>query len=282
MSSARKLVTPIQPWQLDLKSIAGSQINDQCIGLGEGLPPEQILAYAVDHNVKHILQPKGFEFDKEVRSANVLITDPDAFRNFPIASILAPEDLSPISERALTEVDEKFHSSGEKRGILEAILKAMESKGLSQTLIEDVISVADEMFTNAVFNAPFVDIATQVNPGMNRHSTEVRFDAGKYARMFLAHDETRLVIGVEDPFGSLSLPRYLNKIKETYLRGPAATMNFGPGGAGLGSYIIFNAGSSLYFGVWPGRATTLCCVIPLGMSYRNRVQLPKHLHWIQR
>lgn len=281
LKSARKLQTPVQAWQLDLKSAGLSQINDQCIGVADGLTPEQILTLAVDHNVKHVLQTTGYEFDKEVRSANVLIAHPEGFREFPIASILAPEDLSPISERALTEVDEKFHSSGEKRGILEAMLKAMESKGLSQTLIEDVISVADEMFTNAVFNAPFVDATTQINPGVNRHSTEVRFEAGKYARLFLAHDESRLIIGVEDPFGSLNLPRYLAKIKETYLRGPAATMNFGPGGAGLGSYIIFNAGSSLYFGVWPGSATTLCCVIPLGMSYRKRVQLPKHLHWIQ-
>ncbi|MBX3020761.1 MAG: hypothetical protein KF799_03730 [Bdellovibrionales bacterium] len=281
MTSARKL-NPSPSWTLDLKNPKGSKVDAQCIGLGDGLQPEQVIDHALTLGLQHVLQEKGFEFEKEMRSANVLIQSPESFRNFPIASILAPEDLSRVSEEALTEVDERFHSSGEKRGILEAVTKSMESKGLSQTMVEDVLSVADELFTNAVFNAPFVDMKTQVNPGVNRHDTEVRFEGDKYGRLFLAHDESRLVIGVEDPFGSLNLRRYMSKIKDTYLRGPGATMNFGPGGAGLGSYIIFNAGSSLYFGVWPGSATILCCVIPLGMSYRKRVQLPKHLHWIQR
>lgn len=163
---------------------------------------------------------------------------------------------------------------------MEGVTKPMESKGLSQTLIEDVVCVADELFTNAVYNAPFVDKRTHLNPGISRSEMEIHLEADKPVRLFLAHDESRMVLGCKDPFGTLNLVKYFNTIKATYLRGPAATMNFGPGGAGLGSYLIFNAGSSLYFGVSPGNVTIICCVIPLGMSYRKRAEMPKHLHWI--
>lgn len=281
MTGARKLATPVAR-TLDLTGDFAGQIDSHCIGLTQGLLPEAVLKTAMEHNLKHVVQRDGFEHEKEVRSATALIASPETFLQYPIASILSPDDLSPVSEKSLTQVEERFLSSEQKRGILESLTKAMESKALSQTLIEDVILVADEMFTNAVYNAPFVDLVTQVNPGVNRRDTKVNFEDGKTGRLFLAHDDSRLLVGVEDPFGSLNLVRWLTKIRETYLKGAAATMNFGPGGAGLGSYIIFNAGSSLYFGVWPGRATVLCCVIPLGMSYRKRVQLPKHLHWIQR
>jgi hypothetical protein len=99
--------------------------------------------------------------------------------------------------------------------------------------------------------------------------------------LFLAHDESRLMVGCTDPYGSLGIARYLSKVKATYALGAAATMDFGSGGAGIGSYIIFNTGASLYIGVKPGQSTVICCVLPLGMSNRKRAALSKHLHWIQ-
>jgi hypothetical protein len=281
VSTAQKLSRPVA-WNLDLSGAPASKVDGQCIAVGDNLPPQTLLGYATDYEIMHICQKQGFNFDREIASSTELVASPEAFKEFPIASVLTPEDLSQVSERALTCVDERFDGSHAKRDLIEKVTKALQAKGLSQTMIDDVLSVTDEMFTNAVFNAPFVDPVTQANPGVDRHATQVKFDAGKQARIFLAHDESRLLVGCEDPFGSLNLLRYLKKIKDTYERGPGATMNFGSGGAGLGSYIIFNAGSSLYFGVWPGCATMLCCVIPMGMSYRKRIQLPKHLHWIQR
>lgn len=280
MTSSRKLA-PNQSWQLDLAGQIPAGIDAQCIGLAEALTPENVLRFATDNQLKHVCQKQGFEYARELESANAIVNGPDCFRQLPGATILTPYDLTPTSESKLMSVNAFFDGSDHKRDVLELVTREMNLRAHSQTLVEDVISVADELFTNAVYNAPFVDLVTQVNPGISRHDTQVRFESGKRARLFLAEDQTRLVIGCEDPFGSLNLNRWLGKIKDTYVRGPAATMNFGPGGAGLGSYIIFNAGSSLYFGVWPGQATVLACVIPLRMSLRKRTLLPKHLHWIQ-
>jgi len=252
------------------------------IGLSTGLAPQDVLRFATDHGFSHVCQKDGFQYDRELKSAENLVAAPELFFESPMASILSPNEITVAKEQALICLDYFFDSSSQKRGMLEAVGKYLESKGLSQTLIEDVSAVADEFITNAIYNAPFIDPHTNVNPGLNRLDTEIKLKGGKAGRLMMAHDEQQLVIGCEDPYGSLNLEYYLNKIRTTYLRGPAATMNFGAGGAGLGSYIIFNAGSSLYFGVKASHVTLLCCAIPLKMSYKKRVQLPKHLHVIQR
>jgi hypothetical protein len=252
------------------------------VGLSSGLCPEAVLHLATDLGFMHVCQKDGHEYSKDLSSANSLVGREDNLLLFPVASILSPEKLSLEEERRVLRVDYSFDCAVQKRELLNELTKASHTMMLSQTLIDDVIAVADEMFTNAVYNAPFVDVNTQKNLGMDRKKQDVRMDPGKKGRLFLAQDDTRLLVGCTDPYGSLDLKRYLNKINATYSRGPAAAINYGPGGAGIGSYIIFNAGSSLYFGVWPGRATIICCVIPLGLSNRKRIQLPKHLHWIQR
>lgn len=269
-------------WHLNITDEPGRPVDSACVAVCENHEPEAVLRLATDFHLTHICQKNGFEFDSEIRSANVLVESPDVFREFPLASILQPTALNAASERDLIRVEEVFDSSMRKRAVLQSLIKGLESEAISQTMIDDISAVADELFTNAVYNAPFVDLATHLNPGISRHDVDIKYDGRRQGRLFLARRDSRLLIGCEDPFGSLDLMRYLNKIKDAYLRGPTATMNFGPGGAGLGSYIIFNSGSSLYFGVWPGQATILCAVIPLGLSNRRRVQLPKHLHWIQR
>lgn len=243
--------------------------------------PSSVISLAIDSGCSHICQKDGHAFDKEVESASKLLDCPENLISYPIATILSPSDLSSESERLLLGVEHIYDHSNQKHDVLTSFTNAMESKGIPKTTIDDSVCVADELFTNSIYNAPFVDPLTHKNPGMNRMG-EVKLPDGKFNRIFLAHDECRLLVGCHDPFGTLELVTFLEKIKATYQKGAAATMNFGAGGAGLGSYIIFNAGASLYFGVWPGRATVLCCVIPLGLSNRRRAELVKHFHWIKR
>ena len=280
MSSAVRLAN-ITPWTLDLVDGLTQSVDSACIGVGEAATAQHVLNYACHLDMRHVVQKQGHEFARELQVANRLIESPELLRYLPASTILRPNDPSESSERQVMLLQESFNSSKQKRSVLTNLSTAIEIRGLAQSINEDVILIADELFTNAVYNAPFVDPVTSVNPGIDRHTAEVLFDGDKAGRIFVAVDQSRLVIGCADPFGSLNLRKWLLKIRETYLRGPAATMNFGPGGAGLGSYIIFNTGTSLYFGNWPGELTMLCCVLPLGMSNRKRMQLPKHLNWIQ-
>jgi|GEM_PF-2845553 len=281
MNGARKLNPKPSPEQREVDSQTKDRVAPHCIGLAEGLPPEQVLRLATELDYTHVIQKNGLEYPKELITTEILIEQPSSFFEYPVASIFKPSDLSPAGEKDHTLADTRFTSSTQKRSVLELFGKAMESKGLQQTLIEDITLVADEMFTNAVFNAPFVDKVTRENLNVNRVEAEVNFDPAKPGRMRMAADETRIMVACEDPYGSLNLNGYLSKIKATYDRGAAATMNFGSGGAGIGSYIIFNTSASLFVGVKQGRATVVACLLPLGLSNRKRALLPKHLHWIQ-
>lgn len=276
---APKIISTM-PWYKEVSETTNDRADGHCIGLAENLQPQDILRLATEHGLSHIVQRQGLEFKKEIITSENLIHAPESFFEFPVASIFAPNDLSLKSEMKYVSAKANFNSSHKKRGILELFTKAMESKGVSQTVNADVISIADEMYTNAIFNAPFVHQKSSFNPGVDRNETEIVLEKGKEGVLTLAQDENRLMIACLDPFGTLNLDGYLNKIKATYDRGAAETMNFGPGGAGIGSYIIFNTCASFYVGVKAGRASIVACVLPLGLSNRKRALMPKHLHWI--
>ena len=267
--------------QIGVTAQSIDRVAPDCIGLADGLPPEQVLRLATDLGYAHVVQKDGLEYDKELSATEALLQEPSNFFRFPIGCMFGSTDLSPENEKSFIAADNTFHSSSEKRDLLDGFAKTMADKAFSQTLIADAILIADEMFTNAMFNAPFVHKVTQNNPGVSRSETEVNLEKHKPGRLLLAHDQSRLLVACLDQFGSLNLNGYLSKIRATYDRGAAASMNFGSGGAGLGSYIIFNTAASMFVGVESGRATLIACLLPLKMSNRMRANLPKHLHWIQ-
>ena len=282
MSAARRL-NEHKPWTLELDVPPTRAIDAQCIGLTDQMAPAKLLHLVTTQSLFHAVQRQGFAFDQELLAAQRMVAAPDTFLTSPVSSILSPGQHDETAERGPRLADIAFFSSNAKKDVMAQVQAAVLTRSSSATMLEDVLAMTDELYTNAIYNAPYVDFASGRNPGVSRlDAAEIRYKAGLESRLIVAADERRLLIGCVDPFGSLNLLRYLHRIKETYVRGPAATMNFGPGGAGLGSYIIFNSASSLYFGVWPGVATVLFCVLPLGISYRKRVELPKHLHWVQR
>lgn len=268
------------PQEVDLSQGPASANRSQ-IGIAEALEPQEIIRLAVENGFNQICQKTGHEFSKEMAAAQLLARTPQSFFDFPIASIFSPDHLSADAEKTFVFFDQKFNSTAQKPETLSKLFAAFEKAGISSSVTQDATMVADEFFTNALFNAPFVDPATNKNPNVVRQNTVVNYDGGKEGHLFAAKDEKRLLIGVRDPYGTLDLKFFLGKIKATFDKGPEQTINFGPGGAGLGSYMIFNVGVSFYFGVLPKHETILCCVIPLGISDRRRAMLPKNLHWIQ-
>lgn len=239
----------------------------------DDLAPRQVLQLATEMGYAHVLQKNGLEYDKELASTTALKRDPQSFFRDPVASVLN------LANAMTVECD--FNRSSQKREVLDSVIRSLQANNLPQSLVDDITLVADELFTNAVFNAPFVDKVTHLNPGVSRFAQEVVLEEGKYGKLTLAFDPTRVLVVCKDPYGSLNLYNFLTKIQATYERGAAATINFGAGGAGLGSYIIFNTSASLFVGVKTGCETVLAGLFPIRMSNRKRAFLPKHLHLIQ-
>lgn len=245
------------------------------------LTPQQLIEQMISGTERHICQPLGWMYDEERRSAELLSRKSELFFSNPATAILWPSEIGRRNENKSLLLNRQFSSSDEKNVLLEDMQKAVSGISRSSTFVDEVIAVTDEFVTNALYNAPYVNPITFVNQRINRLTTKVKLDHGKQARLFAAEDGKRLLIGVEDPFGSLDVKSYLNRIHKCY-SSVKDSINFGEGGAGIGSYIIFNTGSSLYYGVKPGEKTLLACVMPMKISRRQREDLPKHLHWINR
>jgi hypothetical protein len=52
-----------------------------------------------------------------------------------------------------------------------------------------------------------------------------------------------------------------------------------PGGAGIGCVILFENSVSLIIGVNPGVQAKVTCILPMGVSNRQREKMKKSLHW---
>jgi hypothetical protein len=249
--------------------------------LSQIMPPQELIELMLKGPDLHLCQPQGLMYDQELLTVDLLSKDKSHFFLAPATALLWPKEIGKRDEEMSLLLNRSFQDSDEKRAVLDEVKARLGSITKSSSLIDEVLSVADEFVTNALYNAPYVDPVTFVNQRIDRLTTRVVFPSGKHARLFVAEDGKRLLVGVQDPFGSLSVKEYLNKIVRCYSAGVQNSINFGQGGAGIGSYIIFNAGSSLYYGVIPGQVTMLACVMPYRMSRRQREGLPKHLHWIK-
>lgn len=252
MSTAPKLVNPILQTQ--------------------GLSPEQVIEARLFQGHSHILQLDCHEYDKELSNCEKLIKAPELFFKDPVGSVI---------QNSTSLVDVNFQSSTEKSGVIAQVSMKLRGLNLAGSFVDQVQLVVDEMFSNAIYNAPATDLKTNINSNVDRSSGVIAMHSGKTGRIYVAHDDTRVLLGCADPYGTLNLDYYLGKVLGNYQNKNGPSINFGPGGAGIGSYIIFNSGSSLYFGVSPGNATIISCVFPMKMNNRQRSLVPKNLHCIQ-
>ena len=72
----------------------------------------------------------------------------------------------------------------------------------------------------------------------------------------------------------------LERIRKCMELGVANAIRQGEGGAGIGSYMVFDACLSYYAGVTPGKESVVCVTMPLGLNRRTMAGLPKNIHLI--
>ena len=163
--------------------------------------------------------------------------------------------------------EQPIRGSADKPACLDAVADFAREHGLHPRLVDQLVSVADEMVTNAVFNAP-VD-----REGRRRYATRHRLDhvelePGEQSLLRLAADESRLALSVTDPFGTLDGDRVVDYLAKCFRRG-SDQVDAKPGGAGLGLYMIFEALSHFVINIATGVRTELIGVVDMTGSYRE-------------
>lgn len=131
---------------------------------------------------------------------------------------------------------------------------------------ESAHSVFEELFMNATLDAP-----AEAKEG--RFQGQAVFSVGR--------DDTRIAVSCLDSYGSLRIPKLLSRMEEVYRHGAGQMIRMsGKGGAGIGCTILMENCSLICFGVWPGRATAVTCLIPRHLTHRQRTDIKKSLHLV--
>lgn len=161
----------------------------------------------------------------------------------------------------------EINSSTQKDEVLESVRAYAEKIGLSRRFAGAFTNVADEFFTNAVYNAP-TDAAGHARYSHLPRTETVVLEPGSEVQLSFCCDGRRVGISSSDPFGSLTQAQVLSYLAKCFRRGPDQ-IDEKSGGAGLGFYYLFDALSHLVVNIAPGRRTEMIGLIDVSGSYRD-------------
>ncbi|MBC7458204.1 MAG: hypothetical protein H7235_08005 [Bdellovibrionaceae bacterium] len=256
---------------LDPKTIEGG------IVVCDQIPCHQVLSLYAEKNIQHVVQFSNLDSASEVKLSAKMITHPAEFIQYPISMVLGAESPSKDTEAKLSEVSFHLSNADDKYTVLSQVETFLSKFSNSSTLLYDIRLTCDELITNSIYNAPYID---QDNKNLNptRDKSKISIDQKKKPYFYAGSDGSRFVVGCTDYYGRLDTQKFVERIKNCYNSNPGDQINFGEGGAGIGSFMIFDSCIRLYIAVDPGKSTSISCVFPLRMSAQARHDLPKNLH----
>jgi hypothetical protein len=129
----------------------------------------------------------------------------------------------------------------------------------------NLVSVLSEMVMNAqAISDVFKDAA----------NTEV-------IKVLVEKNDDVFAFSVFDNAGALSFSKFLKKIESTSQLGYRESINFGRGGAGIGTSIIYNNSESLFLSCKQGVVTRVTAIVPYNKRQYELEHMQKSIHIIR-
>lgn len=202
--------------------------------------------------LRHVLAEPVRPLDLHLTLRRVCGAEP-----FPVQAYLPA---TPFAEHALAGVHDR-------PGALQQVERAAEDHGLPGRLTELALTVAEELITNALYNAP-------VSPGgdpLYRHLSRAEplpDPVRPPGRFEVGCDGATLVIAVRDAFGSLLAHRIPDDLRRMVQPRGHRVVD-GAGGAGLGLVMAYHSVEHLHIDLVPGRSTQVIGIIGLTGGFRR-------------
>lgn len=268
---------------LHLEPDAGTTEASEVLGgvreaLGSGSPPLLVLATCRDGRSQH-----RFLLNEDV--VNFLGVDPGRSVEPRVlcATVAKMTDekafgLEPFLEPGAETSSISIRGSRDKRDAIAAVEALSQQIGCHAQVVHGIAVVADEIISNALYNAP-VDESGLARFANQQRWIPVLLGPGEEIVFSMATDGKRLGLGVRDPFGSMSRATVLS-----HLRRCAALEGFRVdtklGGAGLGLYYVLHLVEHMLLKVSPGKSTEVLGLVSVTHSYRDFVLRPRSLNLI--
>lgn len=242
-------------------------LDSQKIIVAKGLESRDLMDLVVDRGARHIVQMPNLDFSRQMTFCAHIMTCAEKFFENPRYHLVELGDRSILSApKGVFHYPMSIY--GQKDSMLNAVRMDLATIPKANRILDSAGLVADEMIMNIAKDAPLYFARTF--PGLS--------SAGRSSSFTMAYDENRLLLWTEDDYGSLSVDKMLNRLRECYASEHINPLMREGEGAGLGCRIIFDTSVSMSVFVRPGKKTVFCAVLPLGLSNRQREGLPKNLH----
>ncbi len=228
-----------------------------------------------DMGFEHIVQIEREDFAQELLAASLMTLRPKAFLKNPVPFFLSGF----ASEKVLGDPDKhlimRFIKQSEKNTLMDWLKAFLDRDPRTQTIRDLCLQAADEMITNALFNAPVRPSGKRAFKDLARNS-EIELPTNKAATIFACFSEQRIVIGCEDAFGSLEKPLLMEHLRSMF-KEERAVVTYSGGGAGLGFRYLLENAANFYVLVDQGKSTLIACGFML-KGLKSNLTSAKHVH----
>lgn len=236
-----------------LSRFAGAQ-RARLLLCSEGKARDDYASLFGSRSMTNLLARKG-----ELDAADLLVTVEKLLRR----DIFGIEKYFPAAEPVRFRVT----SSSQKEGLIAEAEKLATGAGVHARLVGLYCTVADELLTNAVYNAPVDGEGRRRFAHLSR-TERVDLSSSEEVELKLCCDGRRLGISVSDPFGSLTADKVLGYLAKAFRKGQDQ-IDDKAGGAGLGLYYIFESLTHFVINLNPGRRTEMIGILEVAGSYRD-------------
>ncbi|MBC7466749.1 MAG: hypothetical protein H7256_12220 [Bdellovibrio sp.] len=214
----------------------------------------QIIQLVMYRDLRHIIQNSLQSADEKIEFLNTLIKDNKDY--FAL-------DFNMLEEGSAGEIFE-FSALTDRE---ELIAKICDFCMLdpSSSRATRAVETMEELIMNAQINAPLLR------------------QGSISARSFLKveYSDSLMAISAIDYYGSLDWKKFLKKIENGLALGLDKALNFGRGGAGIGSTIIFRNCDSIFLGVIPQKKTRVSVIMPYKAADKKYENIQKSIHIIE-
>ena len=238
---------------------------------GTDISNEMAFRLLQECNIDHVIQSGRSDFFYEILASSMMLKAPDKFIKNPLPFFLKTVQEGSLDALLQRKVKYAFTSTKNKGQIVEAIDKFLTDEKRTAVFTETVLTLVNELMLNAFFDAPITPKGVHTNINMNRANI-VNYPKGVTGYIHLAHDNDRLFVACEDPYGSISFSKLKKRLYEIYVQ-------FDTSLSGMGARLIIDNSSGVYFLKQNFVKTLVCCSFPLGIGLRKSLKVRKSFHF---
>jgi len=246
----------------------------QTVIVAENATLKQI-AEVIGLGFEHVVQADRPDFPQELLAASLMAARFEAFVHNPVPFFFTGFRDPAQAKSIDANLAVYFKGSTEKTEIIEKLSDFLNQQPKLQAVADLCIQAADEMLANAMYSAPTDSKGLHLFQDFDR-SRPVSYQPAKQGMLFASYSDYRVVVGVEDPYGSIDKAKFWQHLTSIMEPGAIAAKRTA-GGAGLG--IRFMIGNSANFYVYSDRnkRTVFACGFLL-KGVKANLNVNKHLH----